>query len=261
MALRAESEVEVVRHAPISFPALLTVLMCGGALAAEPVGDEASPEASVPAAVTPESSVAADGIVVAPRDIQWRVQPFPAYPRAGLGVGAVEERCTVQVVVSAEGVPSDIRVSGCQELFGTTAAESVAQWRAHPHREDGVAVPFQTTMTVRFIAPGSAAPAAPPAPVSQLRAARDLLTSPRLAATTFAISTWLLDHADCPEDEGDATRVQSVPSAAELAKRVGQPTGKVSSVLTLLDATDVVRLADGAATVLDPVALKALAAR
>lgn len=253
----------MLRTAPIWSCGLLSLLAWGGAMAAEPVGDVPTPEASAPAveAATPEPAAADDRTVVAPVDIQWRVRPLPIFPREGLSLGAMEEQCSVHLVVSAEGVPSDIRVSGCQEVFGKAAAENVSDWRAHPHREGGVAVPFQTTMIVRFITPGAAAAAAPPAPVAQMREARDLLTSPRLAATTLVVSTWLLDHADPVEDEGDATHVPSVPSAAVLAKVVGQPSGKVTSVLTLLDATDVVRLTDGAATVLDPVALKALAAR
>lgn len=59
-------------------------------------------------------------------------------------------KCRVDVVISARGLPTDIKVDGCPEVFQEATVDAARKWRWHPHKVDGEKVAVRTLMMVKF---------------------------------------------------------------------------------------------------------------
>lgn len=101
-----------------------------------------SPSISSPRVRVPEH--------VAEQNLLIRVDPvYPEFARRGHLEGTV----TVGLIVDGSGhVQHAFAVGGPKELYAA-AEEAVRQWRFHPYRLNGVEVPFDTRVRIRFTLP------------------------------------------------------------------------------------------------------------
>jgi TonB family protein len=80
------------------------------------------------------------------------IKADPVYPEFARR-GHVEGTVTVDVTVDADGhVQSVVPLGGPTELYGA-AETTVRQWRFHPYRQNGVGVPFDARIRIRFKLP------------------------------------------------------------------------------------------------------------
>jgi hypothetical protein len=72
----------------------------------------------------------------------------PKYPPAARRAGAEDARCLAKVTIGRDGVPLEVAVDGCPEVFVATTRESVMKWRWEPPL--GGRVRGQTTIAVSY---------------------------------------------------------------------------------------------------------------
>ena len=66
---------------------------------------------------------------------------LPVFPKAAMQLGLSETRCRVRFDIDASGRPTEVRVSGCPEVFHPEIQTACLRWRFKPTRLGGVARP------------------------------------------------------------------------------------------------------------------------
>ncbi len=98
------------------------------------------------AAVPPSDVLKVGGVIKAPKRL---VNVSPRYPDDALQA-KVQGAVVLDVVVDADGVPTDVQVSKGVPMLDAAAIEAVRQWRYEPTLMNGAPVPIAMTVTVNF---------------------------------------------------------------------------------------------------------------
>ena len=107
------------------------------------------PTSGYPAEVTavpPADILKVGGAIAAPKKL---VNVPPRYPDDAAQAKA-QGAVVLDVIIDAEGVPTDVQVAQSVPLLDAAAVEAVRQWRYEPTLMNGVAVPIAMTVTVNF---------------------------------------------------------------------------------------------------------------
>ncbi|MCB9741034.1 MAG: energy transducer TonB [Alphaproteobacteria bacterium] len=91
---------------------------------------------------------------VPPAEVHWsevkvkkRVNPsFPDEMKAR----NVEGSCRLRIYIDERGVPYRITTESCDPGFEQSAIEACEKWRFYPMKRDGVAIPAQFVLSIRF---------------------------------------------------------------------------------------------------------------
>jgi protein TonB len=97
-------------------------------------------------AVPPSDVLKVGGAVATPKKL---VNVPPRYPDDALQA-KVQGAVVLDVVLDADGVPTDVQVSQSVPMLDSAAIEAVRQWRYEPTLMNGVPVPIALTVTVNF---------------------------------------------------------------------------------------------------------------
>jgi TonB family protein len=97
-------------------------------------------------AVPPSDVLKVGGAIKTPTKL---VSVPPRYPADAIEA-KVEGEVVLDVVVDANGVPTDVQVSKGVPMLDAAAIEAVRQWRYEPTLMNGVPVPVAMTVTVNF---------------------------------------------------------------------------------------------------------------
>jgi TonB family protein len=97
-------------------------------------------------AVPPSDVLQVGGAVATPKRL---VNVPPRYPDEAVQA-KVQGAVVLDVVLDADGVPTDVQVSQGVPMLDAAAIEAVRQWRYEPTLMNGVAVPVRLTVTVNF---------------------------------------------------------------------------------------------------------------
>ena len=97
-------------------------------------------------AVPPSDVLQVGGAVATPKKL---VNVPPRYPDDALQA-KVQGAVVLDVVLDADGVPTDVQVSRGVPMLDAAAIEAVRQWRYEPTLMNGVPVPIALTVTVNF---------------------------------------------------------------------------------------------------------------
>ena len=81
-------------------------------------------------------------------EVKRRVEP--RYPSAARGLGLGDQRCRTTVRIGDDGVPYEIDVAGCPNLFHDEVRASILRWRWYPGRDGAAKVAAQTTIMIVF---------------------------------------------------------------------------------------------------------------
>lgn len=96
-----------------------------------------------------------DGVkVVHQSKIEWKKQDQPEQPKAAAGLGLGEQVCKAVITLSSDGVPTKVTVDKCPAIFHDGTREALMRWRAYPYKDNGIKVPVQFVVMVRYLAPG-----------------------------------------------------------------------------------------------------------
>ena len=95
-------------------------------------------------AVPPSDALKVGGVIKTPKKL---VNVSPRYPDDALQA-KVQGEVVLDVVVDANGVPTDVQVSQSVPMLDAAAIEAVRQWRYEPTLMNGVAVPVVMTVTL-----------------------------------------------------------------------------------------------------------------
>jgi protein TonB len=96
--------------------------------------------------VPPSDALKVGGVIKTPKKL---VNVSPRYPHDALQA-KVQGEVVLDVVVDANGVPTDVQVSQSVPMLDAAAIEAVRQWRYEPTLMNGVAVPVVMTVTLGF---------------------------------------------------------------------------------------------------------------
>jgi TonB family protein len=94
----------------------------------------------------PEGTLRVGGGIKPPKKL---VNVAPQYPAEALDA-KVQGVVVMDVILDAEGVPTDVQVLRGVPMLDEAAVEAVRQWRYEPTLMNGVPVPIQMTVTVNF---------------------------------------------------------------------------------------------------------------
>lgn len=83
-------------------------------------------------------------------ELATRVRVDPVFPAEAMALGVAEHRCRVAVTIDARGVPTDVQVTGCPEVFHANAREALLRWRWYPPRDGRAKVAARTLISVVF---------------------------------------------------------------------------------------------------------------
>ena len=97
-------------------------------------------------AVPPTDILKVGGVIAAPKRL---VGVPPSYPDDA-AQAKVQGAVVLDVVIDAEGVPTDVQVAKGVPMLDAAAIEAVRQWRYEPTLMNGVPVPIAMTVTVNF---------------------------------------------------------------------------------------------------------------
>jgi protein TonB len=97
-------------------------------------------------AVVPSDVLRVGGAIGAPKKI---VNVPPSYPDDAMQA-KVQGVVVLDVVLDADGVPTDVQVLQGVPMLDAAAIEAVRQWRYEPTLMNGVPVPIALTVTVNF---------------------------------------------------------------------------------------------------------------
>ena len=97
-------------------------------------------------AVPPSDALKVGGAIATPKKL---VNVPPRYPDDALQA-KVQGAVVLDVVLDADGVPTDVQVSKGVPMLDAAAIEAVRQWRYEPTLMNGVPVPVAMTVTVNF---------------------------------------------------------------------------------------------------------------
>jgi TonB family protein len=97
-------------------------------------------------AVPPTDVLKVGGAITPPKKL---VSVPPRYPDDALQA-KVQGDVVLDVVIDAQGVPTDVQVSQSVPMLDAAAIEAVRQWRYEPTLLNGVPVPIAMTVTVGF---------------------------------------------------------------------------------------------------------------
>jgi protein TonB len=96
--------------------------------------------------VPPSDVLKVGGAVATPKKL---VNVPPRYPDDALQA-KVQGAVVLDVVIDADGVPTDVQVAQSVPMLDAAAIEAVRQWRYEPTLMNGVPVPIAMTVTVGF---------------------------------------------------------------------------------------------------------------
>jgi hypothetical protein len=85
--------------------------------------------------------------------LDWSIKGriFPEYPEAAASVAdTVSTECDVKIDIAASGVPGEIVITGCDEVFRPELLENLQSWRWGGPELDGVPFPSGVTVGVKF---------------------------------------------------------------------------------------------------------------
>ena len=134
---------------PASTPAVVRVPVYFDVVAKRTSFGSIRPMSGYPAEVTavpPTDILKVGGVIAAPKRL---VGVPPRYPDDA-AQAKVQGAVVLDVVVDAEGVPSDVQVAKGVPMLDAAAIEAVRQWRYEPTLMNGVPVPIAMTVTVNF---------------------------------------------------------------------------------------------------------------
>jgi TonB family protein len=97
-------------------------------------------------AVTPSDVLKVGGPIKAPKKL---VNVPPRYPDDALQA-KVQGEVVLDIVIDANGVPTDVQVAKSVPMLDAAAIEAVKQWRYEPTLMNGAPVPIAMTVTVGF---------------------------------------------------------------------------------------------------------------
>jgi TonB family protein len=97
-------------------------------------------------AVPPRDALKVGGAIQPPKKL---VNVPPRYPDDALEA-KVQGAVVLDVVLDADGVPTDVQVAKGVPMLDAAAIEAVRQWRYEPTLMNGVPVPVAMTVTVNF---------------------------------------------------------------------------------------------------------------
>lgn len=81
-------------------------------------------------------------------EVKKRVEPV--YPDAARDLNLGEQRCIVKVFIDEEGVPYDVSVDQCPNVFDTPTREAILKWRWYPPKDGKNRVKAQTTIGITY---------------------------------------------------------------------------------------------------------------
>jgi len=96
--------------------------------------------------VPPSDAIKVGGVIKTPQKL---VNVSPRYPDDALQA-KVQGEVVLDVIVDANGVPTDVQISQSVPMLDAAAIEAVRQWRYEPTLMNGVAVPVVMTVTLGF---------------------------------------------------------------------------------------------------------------
>lgn len=83
-------------------------------------------------------------------DLRAKRRVEPRYPEAARALHLGEQRCRARVSIGADGVPTDVEVSGCPAVFHPDTEVAIRGWRWWPPRVDGRPAAVVTTIVVVY---------------------------------------------------------------------------------------------------------------
>lgn len=83
----------------------------------------------------------------------------PAYPPAAVAA-RISGTVRISVIVDKNGIPKKLRVLSGAPALVNSWLEAVKQWRYKPYELNGVAVPVETEIQIRYVLPAKKLPAA-----------------------------------------------------------------------------------------------------
>jgi hypothetical protein len=83
-------------------------------------------------------------------DLEVKRRFEPIYPAAAKSMGLGDVRCDAVVRISSEGVPTEVTVRGCPEVFHAETREALLRWRFYPVRAGKTPVSTMTSFSVAY---------------------------------------------------------------------------------------------------------------
>ncbi len=83
-------------------------------------------------------------------ELEAKKKVQPEYPEAALSLNLGDQRCMVRVFIDEEGVPYDVIVEKCPNVFHPVTKETILKWRWYPPKDGKNKVKAQTTIGVTY---------------------------------------------------------------------------------------------------------------
>ena len=82
-------------------------------------------------------------------EVKKRVQP--EYPETARSMNLGDQRCMAKVFIDEEGVPYEVIVEKCPNVFHPATKEAILKWRWYPPKDGKNKVKAQTTIGVTYV--------------------------------------------------------------------------------------------------------------
>jgi protein TonB len=83
-------------------------------------------------------------------ELEAKKKVQPEYPEAALSLNLGDQRCMARVFIDEEGVPYDVIVEKCPNVFHPVTKETILKWRWYPPKDGKNKVKAQTTIGVTY---------------------------------------------------------------------------------------------------------------
>jgi hypothetical protein len=90
------------------------------------------------------------GKIVRFEDLELKRKYDPIYPAAARSLALGDHRCVATLHISSEGVPTDVTVTGCPDVFHAETKAALMRWRFYPVRAGKTPVATVTAVGITY---------------------------------------------------------------------------------------------------------------